>query len=885
MAYIGNEPFFGFIKSEELTSEGGSQYTLGRVAPSKDSIQVSVNGIIKRPSEYGLSGRILTLAGVPTNDIIFVRYLTTTGTISTYTQASSLPDNIVTNGKILDGAVTDDKIVSVAASKLTGSFGGTFQQDIFTGDGTTLIYTLSQDVAVPASIIVTVSGIHQFSPNHYTLSGTGNRTMTFNTAPATTLLITVQYLGIVTDVGVPSGGTLTESMFFPGLIPVRYNTNPTVTSAETYTYPIGTLWINNTDGNIFVLIDDTVGANIWRAMAGSSNPLQNLVGGQQGAVITYDGNGNWVVKAPGDAGQVLMSSGFAKDVEWVGGWGSATNGMDAEAGKSYLVDTSVAGGTITKIVKVLNGKFTVDGVSQPVITMLEGLTYKFDTSHFSNAGHHFKFSITADGTYGSGVEYTTGVTYNGTPGSTGAYTQIVVAAGEYAAPELYYWCHYHASMGAIAHTHTSPTNGTNVAWSIFLPLVPIAGQVIRFLDLSGNFSTNNLEILRNGKYIQGLAQDIVITGGPSVELVYASATHGWRIVDTSSTIPSYISLTDTVTPITYAASVIDTDLSDRTSDITVTTNLTLGSGTIDNLVDGGYVGNAAESITVSTETVDATKYIQFAFETPNIMTEVRMWNHHDNTLPEVPLLTVTSTAEAFTVGETITGSSSGATGTVILGDANTTTVTYTETSGTTRFTTSDTITGGTSTFTKTVTANDTPYGIWQWQGSETGVWGGEEVNIGAEWAWHNEGTTYGASPYSNPQGYLDRTELSANTTGYKYYRMKGVRGATWPRSDWFGFYFTRQISTVGNPAVTIRYNTSYYVDTTSGAFTVHLPVSPNINDYVEFTDQASKFATNKLTVGRNGKNIQSLGEDLDLDISNSSTRLSYTGPTNGWVLS
>mgnify|MGYP001988230923 CR=1 FL=1 len=57
-------------------------------------------------------------------------------------------------------------------------------------------------------------------------------------------------------------------------------------------------------------------------------------------------------------------------------------------------------------------------------------------------------------------------------------------------------------------------------------------------------------------------------------MVYASATDGWRIVDTSSTIPSYISLTDTVTPITYATSALDTDflkkcIGDRTLGISI----------------------------------------------------------------------------------------------------------------------------------------------------------------------------------------------------------------------------------------------------------------------------------------------------------------------------
>ena len=178
MSYVGNAPFYGFIKSEEHISVGGTQYTLGRTAPSKHSIVVSVNGVIKRPSEYGLSGVILTLADVAVDDVILVRYLTTTGTTATYTQ-NQLADNIVTSSKIIDGAVTDEHIVSISADKITGTYGGTFLQEIFAGALNQTDFLLTQDVAVAASIIVTVSGIHQVSPTHFTLSGTGNRTLSF----------------------------------------------------------------------------------------------------------------------------------------------------------------------------------------------------------------------------------------------------------------------------------------------------------------------------------------------------------------------------------------------------------------------------------------------------------------------------------------------------------------------------------------------------------------------------------------------------------------------------------------------------------------------------------------------------------------------------------
>ena len=78
----------------------------------------------------------------------------------------------------------------------------------------------------------------------------------------------------------------------------------------------------------------------------------------------------------------------------------------------------------------------------PFIDLKVGNTYRFTQSDNSNSSHQLRFYYDS----GRTTQYTTGVTFNGTAGSSGAYSQIVVS--ETTPNILYYQCVNHALMGS-----------------------------------------------------------------------------------------------------------------------------------------------------------------------------------------------------------------------------------------------------------------------------------------------------------------------------------------------------------------------------------------------------------------------------------------------------
>ena len=123
----------------------------------------------------------------------------------------------------------------------------------------------------------------------------------------------------------------------------------------------------------------------------------------------------------------------------------------------------------------------------------------------------------------------------------------------------------------------------------------------------------------------------------------------------------------------------------------------------------------------------------------------------------------------------------------------------------------------------------------------------------------------------------DLSGITMGTTG----QVLTTDGTTASFGDISGGTDWQTVKTTGFTAVA---GEGYFINTTSGAFTMTLPASPTIGDEVAFIDYAGTFDTNNLTIGRNSQNIQGSAADLTVSTERAANTLVYTDGTQGWLL-
>lgn len=142
-----------------------------------------------------------------------------------------------------------------------------------------------------------------------------------------------------------------------------------------------------------------------------------------------------------------------------------------------------------------------------------------------------------------------------------------------------------------------------------------------------------------------------------------------------------------------------------------------------------------------------------------------------------------------------------------------------------------------------------------------------------------------ATKWVSGTSYADGDVVWSPITKLSYRRVGAGAGTTDPSADDVNWFPTDRtptgavINVTGNTNA-VRFAT--YVMPSSGAYTVTLPPSPTAGiDWVGFIPPAAAVSGQK--VGRNGKKIMDLSEDMDLDMDGTPMRLVFTGDTRGWV--
>lgn len=191
-------------------------------------------------------------------------------------------------------------------------------------------------------------------------------------------------------------------------------------------------------------------------------------------------------------------------------------------GYESLVSTEAANTTVTYTVTVAsktanhryNGSgsssgYFIDGSESPFITLVPGVTYRFDQAAGSNSGHPLRFYLEAQKT----TAYTTNVTTNGTAGSAGAYTEITVT--DTTPQVLHYQCSSHGLMGNAVSTQSNVVH--NNFQATFLEGIAVTGVSTFTGQIDGNGGANisGAETVLSSATVSDLTDNRVVIAGSS----------------------------------------------------------------------------------------------------------------------------------------------------------------------------------------------------------------------------------------------------------------------------------------------------------------------------------------------------------------------------------
>ena len=221
------------VFSQEFTANGSTTaFTLSADPGSKNAIQVFIDGVPQRASNYTVVGTTLTLGGTPVNgQVVEVRGYGIGIAVGT------VADDSITGAKIQDGTIGFDKI---QASNY-------YAADTFTGDGNTAAYTLSTDPGSPYAVTVYVAGVWQKPITNYNVFGT---TLAFTSNVPNSEEVYVRFGSLSLAVG-----TVTDVSVTNAKLNLTYTSNQYTGDNTTTAYTIAS---GHTINSVLVILDGLI---------------------------------------------------------------------------------------------------------------------------------------------------------------------------------------------------------------------------------------------------------------------------------------------------------------------------------------------------------------------------------------------------------------------------------------------------------------------------------------------------------------------------------------------------------------------------------------------------------------------------------------------------
>ena len=308
------------VNQQFTATNGQTAFTLSADPKSENNTQVYINGVYQQKTDYTVSGTTLTFdTGVTLGDIVEVNMFTVTtlGNTDTVSEGTS---NLYHTTARARGAISVSGN-ALAYNSSTGVITSAYEETpVFTGTVTAPLV----DAAILDGENFKINGGQGSDGQVMTSTGSG---------------VAWEALGIndLSNANINSGDPAS-------------NTNPST--------GVGTLWINSTSGEAYVLTDATTNANAWTNIGGgvgNIGVMTDATGGTKTTsgsytVHTFLSSGTFTPNGPGTVEYLVVAGGGSGGAQNAGGGGAGgfrtATGLSVTA-QAYTVTIGAGGAAST----------------------------------------------------------------------------------------------------------------------------------------------------------------------------------------------------------------------------------------------------------------------------------------------------------------------------------------------------------------------------------------------------------------------------------------------------------------------------------------------------------------------------------------------------------